>query len=155
MSQLAANGGQPQKPPKYAPIYQGRFFNGINTNRSPLRAASSSHIAEKYYSDNSGDAMISGSNVEVSNRLTLVRRPGNPIYDSHTYNKPDSFDEFRVNKAQSDVFNNSTLTPLENIFTMIDEGGSGTQRLFSLDSSLNRNGNLGLNFLKASGAGQS
>jgi hypothetical protein len=34
MSQLAANGGQPQKAPKYAPIYQGRFFNGLNTNRS-------------------------------------------------------------------------------------------------------------------------
>ena len=52
MSQIAASGGQPQKAPKYAPIYQGRFFNGINTNRSPLRAASASHIAEKFYSDN-------------------------------------------------------------------------------------------------------
>jgi hypothetical protein len=155
MSQLAASGGQPQKQPKYAPIYQGRFFNGLNTNRSPLRAASSSHIAEKYYSDNSGDALIAGSNIEISNRLTLVRRPGNLIYDSHTYNKPDAFEEFRVNKAQSDVFNNSTPTPLENIFTMIDEGGTGTQRLYSLDSSLTRNGNLGLSFLKASGAGQS
>jgi hypothetical protein len=60
MSQLAASGGQPQKQPKYAPIYQGRFFNGLNTNRSPLRAASSSHVAEKYYSDNSGDALIAG-----------------------------------------------------------------------------------------------
>ena len=81
MSQFGANGGQPQKPPKYAPIYQGRFYNGINTNRSPLRAASASHVAEKNYSDNSGDALIAGSNIEVSNRLTLVRRPGNPIYD--------------------------------------------------------------------------
>src|SRR5271157_1239637 len=111
MSQIASNGGQPQKPPKYAPIYTGRFFNGINTNRSPLRAASSSHIAEKFYSDSSGDALIAGSNLEVTNRLTLARRPGNPIYDTnHTtglangYNKPDAFTDFRVNKAASDVF---------------------------------------------------
>ena len=153
MSQIAANGGQPQKQPKYAPIYQGRFFNGLNTNRSPLRAASASHIAEKFYSDSSGDALISGSNIEVSNRLTLIRRPGNPIYDSHTYNRPDSFDEFRVNKAQSDVFNNSSATPLENIFTMIDE--SGANHLYSLTSGLTRGGNLGLDFLKATNAGQS
>src|SRR5271166_1789881 len=133
MSQLAANGGQPQKSPRYAPIYQGRFFNGINTNRSPLRAASASHIAEKFYSDNSGDAMIAGSNIEVSNRLTLVRRPGNPIFDqTHQYNDPDAFDEFRVNKAQSDVFG----TTLESIFTMVDE--SGNQNLYSLDQSFNR-----------------
>lgn len=156
MSQIAASGGQPQKQPKYAPIYQGRFFNGINTNRSPLRAASASHIAEKYYSDNSGDAMIAGSNLEVSNRLTLVRRPGNPVYDSHTYNHPDSFEEFRVNKAQSDNFDNSTPTPLENIFTMIDGTGSKTAQthLYSLTSDLTRDGNLGLDFLKNVGAGQ-
>src|SRR5271166_2819645 len=154
MSQLAANGGQPQKAPRYAPIYQGRFFNGINTNRSPLRAASASHIAEKFYSDNSGDAMIAGSNIEVSNRLTLVRRPGNPIFDqTHQYNDPDAFDEFRVNKAQSDVFG----TTLESIFTMVDE--SGNQNLYSLDQAFNRGGDIGyyygLKFQKASGAGQS
>jgi hypothetical protein len=33
---------------------------------------------------------------------------------------------------------------LENIFTMIDEGGTGTQALFSDDSALTRGGNLGL-----------
>src|SRR5215475_8287360 len=103
MSQIAAAGGQPQKPPKYAPIYQGSFFNGINTNRSPLRAASANHIYQKFYGDTSADALIAGSNVEVSNRLTLIRRPGNPIYDNtvgHTFNHIGAFDDFRVNKAQ-------------------------------------------------------
>lgn len=153
MSQIAANGGQPQKAPKYAPIYTGRFFNGINTNRSPLRAASASHIVEKFYSDTSGDALIAGANLEVSNRLTLIRRPGNPVYDSlHTYNDPDSFDEFRVNKAASDSFGST----LESIFTMIDE--TGANKLYSLDSSFKRGGDAsyfnGLKFNKASGAGQ-
>lgn len=161
MSQLAASGGQPQKQPKYAPIYTGRFFNGINTNRSPLRAASASHIYEKFYSDNSGDALIAGSNLEVSNRLTLVRRPGNPIYDTNHvsgYNKPWCFDEFRVNKAASDVFGST----LESIFTMIDESAgstNGTGNLYSLTSALKRGGdasyNTGLKFPKSAGAGQS
>lgn len=159
MSQIAASGGQPQKAPKYAPIYTGRFFNGINTNRSPLRAASAPHIVEKYYGDTSQDAMIAGSNIELSNRLTLVRRPGNPLYDtgasSHFYNNIDSFDEFRVNKGASDVFG----TTLEQIFTMVDESGSGF--LYSLADSANgfkRGGdtsyNYGLKFQKSTGAGQ-
>jgi hypothetical protein len=158
MSQIAAAGGQPQKPPKYAPIYQGSFFNGINTNRSPLRPASANHIYAKFYGDTSADALIAGSNVEVSNRLTLIRRPGNPKYDTnvlHTYNKPDAFDEFRVNKAQSDVFG----TTLESIFTMIDEGGVGTNNLYSLSQNLQRGGDTsyytGLKFQKSSSAGQS
>lgn len=155
MSQIAAAGGQPQKPPKYAPIYSGSFFNGINTNRSPLRAASASHIYQKYYGDTSGDALIAGSNIEVSNRLTLIRRPGNPLYDTnvaHTYNDIDAFDEFRVNKAQSDVFG----TTLESIFTMIDEANNGF--LYSLSESFTRGGDsgyfTGLKFQKSSGAGQ-
>jgi hypothetical protein len=156
MSQIAASGGQPQKAPKYAPIYQGRFFNGLNTNRSPLRAASASHIAEKYYSDNSGDALIAGSNIEVSNRLTLIRRPGNPIFDQeHTYNDPGAFGEFRVNKAQSDAFG----TTLESIFTMIDEDGTGTNHLYSLDENFQRGGDssyfYGLDYTKSASAGQS
>jgi hypothetical protein len=163
VSQIQASGGQPQKPPKYAPIYTGRFFNGLNTNRSPLRAASASHLYEKFYGDTSGDALIAGSNTEVSNRLTIIRRPGNPIYDTgHTgstgYNDPYCFDEFRVNKASSDVFG----TDLEAIYTMIDD----TDYLYSLTSPVGGfQGNLvrggdsgyyyGLKFPKNSGSGQS
>lgn len=163
MSQIAANGGQPQKQPKYAPIYTGRFFNGINTNRSPLRAATSSHIAEKFYSDSSGDALIAGANLEVTNRLTLARRPGNPIYDTvHTaggmngYSNPDAFTDFRVNKAASDVFG----TTLEAIYAMIDETTTSSYQgyLYSLTSALVRGGDTGyftgLKFQKAVGSGQ-
>jgi hypothetical protein len=168
MSQIAASGGQPQKQPKYAPIYTGRFFNGLNTNRSPLRAASATHVYEKFYSDNSGDALIAGANIEVSNRLTLVRRPGNPIYDTvHTggqsstpggYNHPDSFGEFRINKSAADVFG----TVLESIYTMIDETTTTSPAyrgyLYSLTSALVRGGDAGyfngLKFRKSTGSGQ-
>src|ERR1700687_3185476 len=157
MSQIASGGGQPQKPPKYAAIYTGRFFNGLNTNRSPLRAASAGHIQEKFYSDASGDALIAGANLEVTNRLTLARRPGNPIYDNaHTtalntgYNRPLSYGDFRVNKAASGVFG----TTLESIYTLGDQNGL----LQSLTSDLVRGGDpgyfTGLNFTKAVNAGQ-
>ena len=66
--------------------------------------------------------MIAGSNVEVSNRLTLVRRPGNSIFGSGSGSFANSqlFDEFIVNKATSDVFG----TTLEEIFTMVSEPGA-------------------------------
>src|SRR6266496_1003977 len=152
MSQIAGSGGQPQKPPKYAPIYVGRIFNGLNTNRSPLRAASASHLAEKYYSDNSTDALIAGVNVEISNRLTLIRRPGNPLYDQHTYDDMGAFGDFRGNKSQSDVIG----TTLESIFTTIDEANDGF--FYSLSEALQRGGdtgyNYGLAFQKSTSAGQ-
>ncbi|PWT75536.1 MAG: hypothetical protein C5B59_08640 [Bacteroidetes bacterium] len=127
MSQIQGAGGQPQKSPKYAPIYTGRIFNGLYTNRSPLRGVSPA-LYEQYYRVSYGDVMIAGANVEVSNRLTLIRRPGNPNYDANSWNNVLSFDEFRVNKSASDVFG----TTLENIYTMVTEPGT----LFSLDSSL-------------------
>jgi len=129
MTQIQGAGGQPQKQPKYAPLYTGRIFNGLYTNRSPLRGALPS-MYEQFYKMSYGDVMIAGSNVEVSNRLTLVRRPGNPNYDANTWNDVLSFDEFRVNKSASDVFG----TVLEKIYTMVTQPGE----LFSLDSSLNK-----------------
>lgn len=129
MSQIQSAGGQPQKSPKYAPLYTGRIFNGLYTNRSPLRGALPS-MYEQFYKLSYGDVMIAGANVEVSNRLTLIRRPGNPNYDANNWTNVLSFDEFRVNKSASDVFG----TVLEKIYTMVTQPGE----LFSLDSDLNK-----------------
>jgi hypothetical protein len=105
---LSLAGSQPIKPPKFAPIFTSRFFSGLWTNRSPLRDATTSRIVEKFYGQ-AGDAMIAGTNVEITNKLTLARRPGTTVYDSHTYADPDRFYEFRL-------FNAST----EEIYLMID-----------------------------------
>ena len=113
---LALNGAQPEKPTKFASMYVGRVFSGIWTNRSPLRDAASTRIEEKFYGPR-GDAMIAGSNVEVTNKLTLSRRPGNPIYDNtDTYTNILAFDDFYINKALSDAFG----TTLEQIDVMVD-----------------------------------
>ena len=82
-SQFQANGAQPQKPTKSAALYSGRFFQGLNTNRSPLRMGGMTWIYEKFYGGQN-DALIGGLNTEISNRLTLCRRPGNPVYTNPT-----------------------------------------------------------------------
>ena len=55
-NQLALAGAQPQKAPRFAPIFTSRFFSGIWTNRSPLRDATTSRLVEKWYGA-AGDAM--------------------------------------------------------------------------------------------------
>jgi hypothetical protein len=142
MSNLQSSGGQPQKQPKYAPLVTGRIFSGLYTNRSPLRDGSSTRMEERYGLGH-GDTMIAGANVEVSNRLTLVRRPGNPKYDTtNTWNPILAFDEFRVNKGSSDAFG----TVLETIYTMVDE----TSTLYALSDTLSKKGV----WAKSTGAGQ-
>jgi len=101
-AQFPSNGGQPQKPPKAATLYTGRFFYGLNTNRSPLRGLNTAFV-EKFYSGSSNDALIGGLNTEISNRLTLCRRPGNPIYTnpttgvaSATFDDVDRFESFHL-----------------------------------------------------------
>jgi len=113
---LQINGAQSEKPVKATPLYVGRIFSGIWTNRSPLRDANTNRTQEKFYGP-SGDAIIAGANVEVTNRLTLSRRPGNPIYDNtNTYDNILAFDEFRFSKALSDAWG----TQIEQIDTMVD-----------------------------------
>jgi hypothetical protein len=76
---------------------------------------------EQWYKLSYGDIMIAGSNVEVSNRLTLIRRPGNSAFStSSTFSNVQSFFEFPVNKAAADAFG----LILEEIFTMIASSGS-------------------------------
>ena len=101
-AQIPANGGQPQKPTKSASLYTGRFFQGLNTNRSPLRMGGMTWIYEKFYGGQN-DALIGGLNTEISNRLTLCRRPGNPVYlnpttgvASATFDDVDRFESFHL-----------------------------------------------------------
>ena len=139
---LQLNGATPDKPTKATPIYVGRIFSGIWTNRSPLRDATTDRITEKFYGP-AGDAMIAGSNLEITNRLTLSRRPGNPLYDAtNAYTNIIAFDEFRYSKALSDSWGAST----EQIDTMVDTAAA----LYA-----NNNGSSSLVYTKSAGAGQS
>lgn len=144
---FATSGAPPDKQVKFSPLYTGRFFSGIWTNRSPLRDAASTRLEEKFYGAR-GDAAIAGSNIEVSNRSTLIRRPGNPIYDNvNTYSNVLAFDEFRVNKGLNDAFGSVT----EQIYVMVDTAST----LYALNGTTRQSvfskSNTGQSFMKQVG----
>jgi hypothetical protein len=83
---LEANGGGPQKQPKYVPIFIDRTFTGLFTQRNVLHDPSDV-ITAKYYGGRP-DALWQGLNIELTNRLTLQRRPGLSEISSYTYPTP-------------------------------------------------------------------
>ena len=131
---LGLSGANPSKQTKFSPLYTGRWSSGIWTNRSPLRDAATSRIVEKFYGQ-AGDALIAGLNTEITNKLSLARRPGTSAFDSNTWTNLDRFYEFRL-------FNAST----EQIILMGDQSNA----LYSLVG-----GVKSLVFNKSAGAGQS
>lgn len=72
-SLLESSGGSPQKQPKYVPIFIDRAFTGLYTQRAVLHDPSDIYTA-RY--GGRPDALLTGRNVELTNRLTLQRRPG-------------------------------------------------------------------------------
>lgn len=131
---LALAGAQAQKQVRFAPIYTGRWSSGIWTNRSPLRDANTTRLVEKFYGP-AGDALIAGINTEITNRLTLARRPGNSVYDENIWTDPIGYYSFKT-------FGLTT----EQIYVMVDQADG----LYSLYQ-----GDKNLVWEKSSGAGQS
>ena len=126
-------GAQPtNKPQRYVCLYSGRSYSGLVTNRSPLRSAGSAY--EERYLGTRTDALIDGGNCEITPRLTLARRPGNPVYNSSTFGPVDFFYSFREFAPGS-----------EQIRVMVDE----TTALY--DGTAN---SRTLVFSKSTGAGQ-
>jgi hypothetical protein len=108
-SPIQQAGGQMSKPPKYVPIFTNRWITGLWTQRSPLRDAATPYLYEKFYSGTRFESLYGGSNCELSNRLTLQRRPGHTVYNSATFPAIDAFYEFRTFTSDS-----------ENIYVMAD-----------------------------------
>ena len=131
---LGLAGATAQKQVRFSALFTSRFFSGLWTNRSPLRDATTSRIVEKFYGQ-AGDALIAGSNVEISTKLTMVRRPGNSLFDSNTYTSPKRFYEFKL-------FNAST----EQILIMIDQANTLYSWFGGVKTTV---------FSKSTGAGQS
>jgi hypothetical protein len=82
-SLLETAGAQPRNPSHGKPVHVARMETGLVTNRSPLHDPAS-FIVSKFYGGYV-DALWSGNNFEVSNFLTLIRRPGNSQWTSATY----------------------------------------------------------------------
>ena len=67
-------GGTPQKPPKYAPIFVAASLTGIWTQRHIFHDPSNI-VTQRFYGGRP-DVLSAGINAELSNDLTLTRRPG-------------------------------------------------------------------------------
>ena len=76
--------GGASEPTSFAPLHTNRIFTGLWSNRSPLRDAAVSGDMEQYGFGRQ-DSIIAGQNSEISTRLTLIRRPGNSVYNSQIF----------------------------------------------------------------------
>jgi hypothetical protein len=88
-SLLEAAGAQPKNPSKGKPIHVARMETGLFTNRSPLHDPAT-FIVSKFYGGYI-DALIDGSNMEVTNQLTLARRPGLSQWSTVTVPDPPNW----------------------------------------------------------------
>lgn len=100
-SLLALLGSKGSKETRYAPIFTDRFFVGYWSNRNPLRSPLSTLYADGWHLGGT-DAIYSGTNVELSPRLTICRRPGNLPFSTVTFPTPPlTFYPFRLFGATS------------------------------------------------------
>lgn len=83
---LEQSGAQPQKQPKDVPLFIDRAFTGIYKQRSVLHDPS--NVVETKYYGGRPDALWEGINVELTNRLTLQRRPGLSAFSDAIYPTP-------------------------------------------------------------------
>lgn len=124
MANQLAMAGSPGKPLKFVPIYTSRFFQGLWTQRSPLRSGALGWQTEKYYGANN-DSLIDGLNTEVSNRLTLIRRPGTSVYNNQDFPPVFSFYSFRLFSTT----NESIKVIADTISIIYDATGPNTKQI--------------------------
>jgi hypothetical protein len=87
--------GAASEPSNFAPLNTDRIFTGLWTNRNPLRDAATSMNEAKYYGTRL-DSIIGGYNSEISNKLTLRRRPGTSLYNGGTFQPVTRFYSFNT-----------------------------------------------------------
>jgi hypothetical protein len=83
MNLLQQHGAQPQKQPRYTPIFMDRAFTGLYTQRNVLHDPSD--VATARFYGGRPDALWMGKNIELTNRLTLQRRPGLVPFSADIY----------------------------------------------------------------------
>src|SRR6266704_361846 len=117
---LQQNGAAPQKQSKYVPVFMDREFTGLFTQRSVLHDPADV-VTAKYYGGRP-DALWMGKNIELTNRLTLQRRPGLNAFSTATYpTVPNICYSFQLSDGT--------------IRVIVDTGSTGTLALTSVGAS--------------------
>lgn len=75
LDRLTEAGSRPNKEPTYAPIFIAASLTGLYTQRHVFHDPSNV-VTQRFYGGRP-DALYNGRNVELTNNLTLARRPGN------------------------------------------------------------------------------
>ena len=88
--------GAAAQPTDYAPLTMDRYITGLFTQRSPLRDADVPYLYEKFYSASRYDSFIDGLNIEVSAKLTTVRRSGSTVYNNQDFTAVNRMYPFRI-----------------------------------------------------------
>jgi hypothetical protein len=128
---FAQAGGQPQKQPKWTPLFVDRTFTGLFTQRAPYHDPSDL-VTSRFYGGRP-DALWDGLNVELSNELTLIRSYGTSEFSTTTYpTSPDRAFRFQLSNGTVQILIDTTAA------VYWDE----------------QNGSKTLIFTKAAGAGQ-
>lgn len=88
--------GAQTDPTRYGALNMGgEQFTGLWTQRSPYRDAATAYLIKKFYQGSRFDSMWDGLNREISAKLTDIRRPGNPEWNSTTFPSILSFYAFK------------------------------------------------------------
>lgn len=116
---LEVNGARPQKEPRYVPLFMDKQFTGLYTQRSVLHDPSD--IATARFYGGRPDALWAGSNIELTNLLTLQRRPGLIPFSGAIYpTTPDRCFSFQTALGQIQVIVDTGETPT---FTLTEVTG--------------------------------
>lgn len=83
------------QPTATAPLHTNEFFTGMWSNGSPLGPGAVPYLYQKFYSASRYDRLVDGNDVEISPRLTLIRRPGHTVYNPGPFPPINRFYEFR------------------------------------------------------------
>ena len=142
---MEQHGAQPQKSPRYTPIFIDRLFTGTWTQRSPLHDPSDV-VTSKFYGGRP-DALWQGSNVELTNRLTLQRRPGLIEFSTATYPTPPNIAyAFELTNGTIQVIVDTGYSPTFNIDQVANLSGTVYYYFTSPVSCAANDAYAGLNF---------
>lgn len=149
--QFEQHGAQPQKQPKFVPIFIDRQFTGEYTQRNVLHDPSD-FVTSKFYGGRP-DALWMGKNIELTNRLTLQRRPGLSEFSTVTYpTPPDRAFSFQLINGTIQVIIDTTPTALFTV-TSVDNAIGATSVYHGSFPGGDANSYVGMSFLIAGFAG--
>lgn len=135
MPSLLEQAGAARQQSSYAPLHTDRMFTGYFTNRSVLRDGASTEYQVRYGGGRI-DAIYDGQNVELSPRLTLIRRPGLTPYNGNSYPPVISFYSFRQFTTTTD--NITVLADTANAVYNVTQAANSITPVFNKKSGAGR-----------------